>query len=192
VPNGEKKQGEGMWEWRRDQLWDEAKANFGDANQFWAEVGIDPHMDKKLLTEKQVERLASWLEIVRQENEEQATRSALPYKTASFLEEYNVPQSEREELRNYPMKVKNLPGTLIGAYHVPLERIDIKPGHATTAVIGHELAHANYFEQLPSFMRATYPVAHGLAQFLNPAYSEAAASYPATAKGGVFKFLPPV
>lgn len=58
-------QGEGMWEWRRDTLWQEASEMRGLGHQFWATVGIDPSMNPRDLTEPQVARLAKELHWVK-------------------------------------------------------------------------------------------------------------------------------
>ena len=63
-----------------------------------------------------------------------------------------------------------------GRYHPTTGAVQstAKPG-----VVGHEFAHANFYENMPPAMSlAAYPMAHQFAQWVDPQYREAVERYP--------------
>jgi len=169
MPNGDiDKYAQEMWEARRDRTWDKAwEYGFG----FIKSAGVDPATPRLQLTEMDVARLAS--AVVRREAEEFAqARVKYPARREQFFEQWGVPEAERKSWREYPVE----PWGERASYSPSEKYISLGGGGEQT--LAHELAHASYYEQMPKAMRAVYPLAHKVAQVVEPKYKEAVGKYP--------------
>ena len=158
MPNG---QGEGQWEARRDRAWTYAWI-YGAG--FIKSLGIDPSKGKNQLTEEEINKLNEAI-FVRQQGE---AKQRLPQAREQWLSQWQVPQAEQKGWREYPLEYG------AGTYYPTEQRAEAPP---QPEVIGHELAHATYFEQMPKAMRSVYPIAQRVGEAINPEYKEAVESY---------------
>jgi len=180
-------QGEGQWEARRDETWAFAW-QYGEG--FIKSAGVAPRKSRLQLTEEDVARLAYAVQRRQEGERSQKARVDYPFLRERFLEQWNVPESERKGWRYYPVEPAGE-----GAFYEPTEkRVTLgsagakgwASGGGGEDVLAHELAHATYFEQMPESMRGAYPLAHQIAQKVSPEYREAAESYgPSPAYPGV-------
>ena len=188
---GAREEEEETWEQTRDRIWANAKSTPGLGRQFWAMVGLDPDMNTEDLTEEDVKRLSAELsrlkvDVLKQrtldrtfEEEKRLAEEDLPWVRRAWKKGWGVPESEWEGWGDYPMEVEQ-PAS-VGSYYGAKEGspyISLSTAHAYRPdIIGHELSHANYFENMPPLLRAIYPWAHKLAQQIDPEYREAVESY---------------
>lgn len=202
MPNGAddeefREYAEGLWRQRRDRLWKEAHETPGLGHQFWAMVDLDPDMDPELLTDAQVGRLDELLEEVKrlrartseEESAEQlptwqerlpAWQETLRQTRAQWKQEWSVPEAERKGWAEYPMRVVprgKLSRKIIAGYYPSRREILLSPSALAPRHIAHELAHANYFEQMPKILWPAHALAHGVAQVASPEYREAVGRY---------------
>ena len=132
-------------------------------------ISVDPNSEEFLALHQNLRHLKDM-----QEGE-----AALPGALRQWKEEWQVPKSEWEGWADYPTTVKHPEhmGNRVG-YYQSGQGVALTPhGAQSPSVIGHELAHANYFENMPPAMRAIYPWTHQLAQRINPQYKEAVERY---------------
>ena len=100
-----------------------------------------------------------------------------PAAQREWMEQYNVPLSERAGWAQSPIDftARPSPGAL-GSYR-PSQQ-DIALGSLRPGVIGHEMAHANFYENMPGMMRMAYPFVNRIAQWLDPSYRATIGQYP--------------
>lgn len=90
-----------------------------------------------------------------------------------WLDRYNVPQSELDTWQNRPIYIdENISPERPGQYDKWKRRVESAP-ETSAKVIGHEMAHANYYENMPLEMHLAYPWLNALAQMIDPSYRKA-------------------
>ena len=149
---------EGLWESRRDRLWQEAHTLKGLGQQFWSTVGLDPDMDPELLTEDDVERLDDELAKVRaaRNPEPRPRKWTLPEIRSQWVSQYSVPEAGKGIYGEYPI-IHNPKETMAGRYYPPPlgGKIELGETGLTAFTLAHELAHVHYFEHLSPEARKT-------------------------------------
>ena len=97
-----------------------------------------------------------------------------------WIEDWAVPKEEAEVWVDYPTSTKIIPdgrafyigikgeGRKPAVGYITLDARNLNPGS-----LAHEIAHANYYEEIPSEMRNIYPYVHYLAQAISPEYRRA-------------------
>ena len=111
--------------------------------------------------------------------ESQAAKGRFPYVREDWLKGYEVPETERAELREYPWLVAASPYgfTGLGQYSPEEKRVAFEASGVTPDIIAHEMAHANYYEQMPEAFKEAYPYFQRLGEILSPEYKKAVAEY---------------
>jgi len=125
-------------------------------------------------------------------------QAEVPTYVDRWLREWNVPESEWEKWQNYVIEVVTTDKVGGGRYYSGRKTVEIGLGQQTRpSLIAHELAHANYYEELPEEMgggergkniwyedgsvrveyQGWYAKAHEYAQKISPAYKAALATY---------------
>ena len=99
------------------------------------------------------------------------------------IDDWAVPTKEAEQWVKYPIEIKVIPdrrgyytkGKVVEFWPIRYDvgEITLHVNRILPSTLAHELAHANYFENIPLSMRNIYPYAHFLAQVISPEYREA-------------------
>lgn len=131
--------------------------------------GYSEGVDPRSLTAEDASRIVAAVERERLPGQYPAAQQ-------EWMEQYNVPLSERAGWSEYPVSFSGLPPDKLGGYSREQQRISLsslRPG-----VIGHEMAHANFYENMPGMMRLAYPFVNRIAQWLDPSYRATIGQYP--------------
>jgi len=167
MPSGQ----EGQW---KQQIWNNAW-RYGAG--FIKSLGINPRIEATDLSYDQAVSLGQAIRARQVAEKLPEARQRLPIERERWMEEWAVPESERAGWEAYPLTVETW-GLGEGGYGEKERRAIVSTGGVEPPTIGHELAHAAYYEQMPEAMRKIYPLAHQFAQRVSSEYREAVGKYP--------------